>query len=64
MSKLPEAYINQMKRLLGEAGFFAYEKALEQSAERALRINLLRCPNTAFCLYNICLYSFFSQIPP
>ncbi|MBQ2991296.1 MAG: RsmF rRNA methyltransferase first C-terminal domain-containing protein [Clostridia bacterium] len=45
MTSLPEAYVIQMKRLLGEAGFFAYEKALEQSAERALRINLLLCPD-------------------
>ena len=29
MSELPQAYISQMKRLLGEAGFFAYEKALQ-----------------------------------
>ena len=45
MTKLPEAYGIQMKRLLGEAGFFAYEKALEQPYERALRINLLLCPD-------------------
>ena len=30
-----------MKRLLGEAGFFAYEKALGEPVTRALRINLL-----------------------
>ena len=47
MTKLPEAYVIQMKRLLGEAGFFAYEKALEQPHERALRINLLLSPNGA-----------------
>ena len=41
MSNLPEAYINQMKRLLGEAGFFAYEKALSEPVTRALRVNLL-----------------------
>ena len=45
MTKLPEAYVIQMKRLLGEAGFFAYENALSQSAERALRINLLLAPD-------------------
>ncbi|MBQ2948721.1 MAG: RsmF rRNA methyltransferase first C-terminal domain-containing protein [Clostridia bacterium] len=42
---LPEAYIIQMKRLLGEAGFFAYEKSLSQPVTRALRINLLLCPD-------------------
>ena len=45
MTNLPEAYVTQMKRLLGEAGFFAYEKALEQSVTRALRVNLLLCPD-------------------
>ena len=45
MSKLPEAYINQMKRLLGEAGFFAYEKSLDAPVTRALRVNLLLCPD-------------------
>ena len=34
-----------MKRLLSEAGFFAYEKSLEEPVTRALRINLLRCPD-------------------
>ena len=43
MNELPQAYIEQMKRLLGEAGFFAYEKALGEPVTRALRINLLRC---------------------
>lgn len=47
MSHLPDAYIAQMKRLLGEAGFFAYEQSLAQPAERALRINLLLCPDGA-----------------
>ena len=42
MNELPQAYIEQMKRLLGEAGFFAYEKALGEPVTRALRINLLR----------------------
>ena len=41
MINLPEAYIIQMKRLLGEAGFFAYEKALSEPVTRALRVNLL-----------------------
>lgn len=45
MPKLPKAYMDQMKRLLGEAGFFAYEKALDARSERALRINLLLCPD-------------------
>ena len=44
MSKLPEAYIIQMKRLLGEAGFFAYEKSLSEPVTRALRVNLLLSP--------------------
>ena len=42
---LPQAYQNQMKRLLGEAGFFAYEKALGEPVTRALRVNLLHCPD-------------------
>ena len=45
MNTLPEAYIAQMKRLLGEAGFFAYEQALTQPVTRALRVNLLLCPD-------------------
>ncbi len=45
MTNLPEAYIMQMKRLLGEAGFFAYEKALEEPVTRALRVNLLLRPD-------------------
>ena len=45
MNTLPEAYIAQMKRLLGEAGFFAYEQALTQPVTRALRVNLLLRPD-------------------
>ncbi|MDO5376943.1 MAG: RsmB/NOP family class I SAM-dependent RNA methyltransferase [Clostridia bacterium] len=45
MNPLPEAYVRQMKRLLGEAGFFAYERALQEPAARALRVNLLLCPD-------------------
>ncbi len=45
MIQLPQAYIAQMKRLLGEAGFFAYERALSQPVTRALRINLLTHPD-------------------
>ncbi|MBR5303097.1 MAG: RsmB/NOP family class I SAM-dependent RNA methyltransferase [Clostridia bacterium] len=45
MNQLPQAYINQMKRLLGEAGFFAYEKSLAQPVTRALRVNLLLRPD-------------------
>ena len=45
MSNLPQPFINQMKRLLGEAGFFAYENALAQPVTRALRINLLHAPD-------------------
>ncbi|MDY3763780.1 MAG: RsmF rRNA methyltransferase first C-terminal domain-containing protein [Candidatus Ventricola sp.] len=44
MNELPQAYIAQMKRLLGEAGFFAYEKALQEPVTRALRVNLLLFP--------------------
>ena len=46
MIQLPQAYIAQMKRLLGEAGFFAYERALSQPVTRALRINLLTHPDS------------------
>ena len=45
MNTLPPAYVDQMKRLLGEAGFFAYERALCSPVTRALRVNLLRCPD-------------------
>ena len=45
MTPLPQAYADQMKRLLGEAGFFAYQRALEAPVTRALRINLLRRPD-------------------
>ena len=45
MNTLPEAYIAQMKRLLGEAGFFAYEQSLSQPVTRALRVNLLLRPD-------------------
>ena len=41
MRNLPIAFQNQMKRLLGEAGFFAYERALSEPVTRALRVNLL-----------------------
>ena len=47
MNELPHAYIAQMKRLLGEAGFFAYEKALGEPVTRALRVNLLLFPDGA-----------------
>jgi len=47
MNALPDAYIAQMKRLLGEAGFFAYEQSLARPAERALRVNLLLFPDGA-----------------
>ena len=45
MNNLPPAYVDQMKRLLGEAGFFAYARALCSPVTRALRVNLLRCPD-------------------
>lgn len=41
----PTGYEAQMKRLLGEAGFFAYMKAMEQPYTRALRVNLLLRPD-------------------
>ena len=41
MHNLPQGYEEQMKRLLGEAGFFAYMRALDEPVSRALRINLL-----------------------
>ena len=45
INNLPKAYIDQMKRLLGEAGFFAYEKSLCEPVTRALRVNLLTRPD-------------------
>ena len=35
MQKLPIAYTQQMKRLLGEAGFFAYMQSLDGEVTRA-----------------------------
>ena len=40
-----DAYVKEMKSLLGSAGFFAYEKAMEQPPQRALRYNLLFWPD-------------------
>ena len=45
MIHLPQDYVCRMKRLLGEAGFFAYEQALAQPVTRALRVNLLLRPD-------------------
>ena len=45
MQKLPDGFESQMKRLLGEAGFFAYREALEAPVQRALRVNLLLRPD-------------------
>ena len=42
---LPAAYIEQMKRLLGEDSFARYLAALDAPVTKALRINLLRCPD-------------------
>ncbi len=42
---LPNAYIEQMKRLLGEEGFIRYLASLDAPVTKALRINLLRCPD-------------------
>ena len=42
---LPAAFIEQMKRLLGEEGFLRYLASLDESVTKALRINLLRCPD-------------------
>ena len=42
---LPAAFIEQMKRLLGEEGFSQYLISLDAPVTKALRINLLRCPD-------------------
>ena len=47
LAALPEGYAAQMRRLLGEAGFFAYMESLARAPERALRVNLLLCPDGA-----------------
>ena len=47
LAALPQGYAAQMKRLLGEAGFFAYLEALTRPAQRALRVNLLLRPDGA-----------------
>jgi len=44
---LPAAFIDQMKRLLGEEGFTQYLAALDAPVTKALRINLLRCEDGA-----------------
>ena len=45
MQPLPKEFEEQMKRLLGEAGLFAYLDALNQPYTRALRVNLLLRPD-------------------
>ena len=45
LAALPEGYAAQMRRLLGEAGFFAYLEALACAPQRALRVNLLLRPD-------------------
>ena len=45
MQPLPKEFEEQMKRLLGEAGFFAYLAALNQPYARALRVTLLLRPD-------------------
>ena len=44
--ELKKAYAEQMKGLLGEAGFFAYLSAMEKPYERAMRLNR-DCPEEA-----------------
>ena len=41
---LPVAYLEQMKGLLGEAGFFQYLNSMEMPARKGIRINLLKWP--------------------
>lgn len=42
---LDERFIIKMKKYLGEEGFLKYEKELERSGKRALRINALKKPS-------------------
>lgn len=41
---LPDAYLERMKSLLGEADFFKYLEAMEKPAKKGMRINLLKWP--------------------
>ena len=41
---LPEAFLEQMKSLLGEADFFQYLKTLEEPAKKGMRLNPMKCP--------------------
>ena len=50
--ELKKAYAEQMKGLLGEAGFFAYLSAMEKPYERAMRLNR-DCPEEARRLAHI-----------
>lgn len=44
-TNLPAAFVAQMERLLGKEGLAQYIAALDEPVTRALRINLLRCPD-------------------
>ena len=43
--QLKDTYVHEMKSLLGQAGFLAYQSALLQPAQRGLRYNLLAWPD-------------------
>lgn len=49
MRKLPTAYLERMKTQLGESGFAAYLRAMEDEPHRALRVNTLKTDVDAFC---------------
>jgi len=49
MRNLPTAYLARMKTQLGESGFAAYLRAMEENVRRALRVNTLKTDVEAFC---------------
>ena len=48
MPNLPEAYLARMKTQLGESGFAAYLRAMEEKPTRALRVNPLKTAPETF----------------
>jgi len=48
MPKLPDAYLARMRKMLGEAEFTAYLRAMDERPRRALRVNTLKTTPEAF----------------
>ena len=43
--QLPDAFVLNMKSLLGEAGFFQYLESFNKKPEQGLRLNTLKVPS-------------------